>query len=164
MSMGDVGIFEQFLQCDTYRGEHSTGVASLFKPYGKEANFRVAKAAVDGFDFVKTELWEAVTRMRTQSAVGGTSAYAVFPKVMFGHNRWATMGAVNAVNAHPFEVEHIILAHNGTLATGWRSNLEDGHKFEVDSHCVAHNVAKIGIAETLQRIRGAFTLIWFNKQ
>lgn len=164
MSVGDVGLFEQFLQCDTYRGEHSTGVASLFKPYGKEASFRVGKAAMDGFDFVKTELWDAVTRMRTQSLVGAASTYATLPKVMFGHNRYATMGAVNAVNAHPFEVEHIILAHNGTLSAGWRSALEDGHRFEVDSHCVAHNVAKIGIAETLQRIRGAFTLIWFNKQ
>ncbi|MGL5013766.1 MAG: class II glutamine amidotransferase [Bacteroidales bacterium] len=164
MSLSDVGFFEQFLQCDTYRGEHSTGVASLFKPYGKEAQFRVAKAALDGFDYVKTDAWDYVTRLRTQSLVGASTAYATMPKVMFGHNRYATMGAVNAVNAHPFEVDHIILAHNGTLSTGWRSNLEDGHQFEVDSHCVAHNVAKIGITETIQRIRGAFTLIWFNKQ
>ncbi|MGL5013645.1 MAG: class II glutamine amidotransferase [Bacteroidales bacterium] len=165
MSLGDVQLFEQFLQCDTYRGEHSTGVASLFKSYSsKEYNFRLAKAAVDGFDFVKTEYWDAVTKMRTTSAVGGAASYYTWPKVMFGHNRWATMGAVNAVNAHPFEVGHIILAHNGTLSSGWKSNMEDGHQFEVDSHCVAHNVAKIGIAATLQRIRGAFTLIWFNKE
>ncbi|MGL6100409.1 MAG: hypothetical protein ACRC0G_12385 [Fusobacteriaceae bacterium] len=157
-----MNIFEQFLQCDTYRGDHSTGVCAIFKPYNGEGYVKVAKAAVDGFDFVKTALYEDVVRHKTQSTTGTT--YATFPKAAFGHNRYATIGAVNAENAHPFNVGHITLAHNGTLNAGWKSKLPNGHEFTVDSHCVANAMAVLGVDKLIQLLDGAFTLIWHNAE
>lgn len=162
LSMSDMNIFEQFLQCDTYRGDHSTGVCAIYKPYNGEGFVKMGKAAVDGFDFVKTQLFEDITRHKATSSVG--SAYATYPKAAFGHNRYATIGAVNAENAHPFNVGHITLAHNGTLNAGWKSKLPDGHLFTVDSHCVANAMAVLGVDRLIQLLDGAFTLIWHNSE
>lgn len=161
MSAMDVTLFEQMLQCDTYRGDHSTGVCAVFKPYNQEPFTKTGKAAIDGFDFVKTQLFEDLTRHKSVSAVGAAT-YSLFPKALFGHNRYATIGAVNAENAHPFQVGHITLAHNGTLNFGWKNSLPDGHLFTVDSHCVANAMAVLGVDSLIQKLDGAFTLIWHN--
>src|SRR3546814_12623264 len=46
-------------------------------------------------------------------------------KAFIGHNRAATLGKVNGLNAHPFRYDNIMGAHNGTLDTQSWLRLEE---------------------------------------
>lgn len=158
----DIEIFEELLFADTFRGPHSTGVCSLFhKPAESKILRAIRKDAVPGPDFISSALWEAVSKM---SAPGLTKNSTIItrPYTMFGHNRWATKGAINAKNAHPFLHGHITLAHNGTLTN--QSLLPDHKDFEVDSENIAHAISKEGIEATVKKLDGAFTLIWHDAE
>lgn len=152
------------LQCDTYRGSHSTGAFAGFK-LTADWQYNLAKAAVDGFDFVKSKTYLETIRChreeRYYASVAKPTVVSTSPRFIFGHNRYATVGAVNGKNAHPFQHGNITLAHNGTLID--QSLLPDHTMFEVDSENVCHSVNKIGAAETIQKLDGAFTLIWHDK-
>ena len=158
----ELKLFSQMLACDTFRGEHSTGMFSLFRPYGKDPVFKVKKSVDDGFDFVKSHEFMDGMIYKHKSTTSPFAEITETPKALFGHNRHATMGAVNAKNAHPFTHGHITLAHNGTLIN--QSLLPDHKDFEVDSENICHSIAKIGVDETIQKLHGAYTLIWFNAQ
>lgn len=161
LSVSDIKLFQLMLMCDTVRGDHSTGVFSYFKPYNKESFFKVRKEAMEGFDFAREEPFLDVisNRYRLPAATVDSVDYA---KVLFGHNRYATKGAVNAKNAHPFTHGKITLAHNGTLID--QSLLPDSERFEVDSENIAYSIDKIGIDATVQKLHGAFALIWYNDE
>lgn len=148
------------LWCDTFRGDHSTGVAAWYKSWNTEGSVKVAKMAVDGAEFVKTDVWKNVRSSKSLSAAN--VEVVTWPKAIFGHNRYATMGAINAVNAHPFQHGHITLAHNGTLRK--RNNLPEFQRFEVDSENICYSISQIGAAETIKRLVGAFALIWIDSQ
>lgn len=159
----DVDIFKKMLIADQFRGEHSTGVFSLYRPYGKDHYFEVTKEATSGSVFAESISFKKATNgLRHASQVGKTITGIDSPRVLFGHNRYATVGAVNEKNAHPFHHEHIVLAHNGTLRD--QSLLPDHKRFEVDSENIAYSIAKIGIDETVKKLNGAFALIWYNDQ
>lgn len=81
--------------------------------------------------------------------------------VLMGHNRWATQGAVNSVNAHPFQINDIYGAHNGTLRAQWR--LEDHHDFEVDSENIFHHIDKMGVEDLWANVDGAAALTWWDE-
>jgi hypothetical protein len=56
-----------------------------------------------------------------------------------GHTRWATTGAVNKANAHPYLIGNTIGLHNGTISNHDELNWKYSRKFQVDSmHLVAH--------------------------
>lgn len=148
------------LDFDRLRGDHSTGVCAIFKPYNGDWAVRTAKEAVPGDIFVRSKVWEDVSSMTSKAGVG--SVYRQMPKAIFGHNRYATRGEVNARNAHPFHHGKIILAHNGTLTN--QGLLPDSKMFEVDSENIAYSIDKIGFEETLKKLCGAFTLIWLNTE
>ncbi|MSE24831.1 hypothetical protein GKC32_10305, partial [Lactobacillus curvatus] len=72
--------------------------------------------------------------------------------VLMGHNRWATKGKINERNAHPFEHDHIIGAHNGTLRN---QHLLPNHlDFEVDSDNIFHAMSTIGVDATIAKTSG----------
>ncbi len=77
---------------------------------------------------------------------------------MIGHNRKATMGVVNSVNAHPFHEDNIVLVHNGTLRGGHKQLANT----EVDSHAVCHAFAEKGAEEVLKTLDAAFAFIWWD--
>lgn len=77
--------------------------------------------------------------------------------VVVGHNRKATMGAIDAANAHPFIEGSTCLVHNGTLQN--HKKLADT---VVDSHAICTHMDKNGYKETLKNIEGAYALIWYN--
>ena len=158
LTQSEIGIFKNMLAFDQLRGDHSTGLFSLFRPYNKAPFFKVNKDCLEGVDFVRSPLF--INTVGHVSQLAGGVKSTEWAKAMFGHNRYATMGAVNAVNAHPFTHGHITLAHNGTLRN--QSLLPDSEKFEVDSENVCYSIDKIGVAETVKRLNGAFALIWFN--
>lgn len=138
-------FFEDLLNLDIPRGRDSTGVAFI-KTDGKTY---VSKDAVLPYELVRDKVYD-------------THIHATDNVCLLGHNRAATLGKVNAENAHPFDVGNIILAHNGTLTGQWR--LPDFEKYDSDSHNIAHSINKIGIDETWKLIEGAAVLVFYDKK
>lgn len=141
----DNRIFRDLLRVDVLRGPHSTGVASR-KRMEQPVVFKKALLPDDLF-----------------SLKGAADLFNDFNRndILLGHNRWATMGKVNHTNAHPFELENIIGAHNGTLRK--QHLLPDSSKFDVDSENIFHAFEKIGVKETVKLLDGAFALTWFDR-
>lgn len=136
--------FHDMLVMDILRGKHSTGVAAITS----NGVCEVIKKAVNAVDFLdfntyKTEMGFA-------------------HNCLIGHNRYATKGAVNNVNAHPFDFDNIVGAHNGTLRA--YAQLDDAKSFEVDSECLYSHLNTHGFKDTFEKITGAFALSWFDKE
>jgi hypothetical protein len=138
-------LMEQLLWMDSIRGYHSTGVTSIG---GKGRANDTLKLAVDGAHFTQSVGWENFSKGNAGS------------KVLMGHNRWATVGAINAKNAHPFTHSHITMMHNGTLTD--QTLLPDYHRFEVDSDNVAYSLATKGLSHTINNLDGAYALVWHD--
>lgn len=152
-------FLKQGLIVDTLRGDDSTGVFAVgHEPLYDDGTAYWLKSAVAGHDFVNDEdYWK--------------NLYDVSPyRCVVGHNRAATVGAVDQKNAHPFQVGAITLVHNGTLRQTHMlktpmHKLKDEHNVEVDSLAIAHNLAGHELKETkavLEEIRGAYALVWHD--
>lgn len=136
-------IFKQMLEVDSLRGRHSTGVVKVTA----DGTVSTKKKAVDGMDFVKLEgAW--ITQGNN--------------KALIGHNRWATKGAVNDVNAHPFTHGHVHGVHNGTLTSQY--GLKDYTKFQVDSDNIFYNIEAEGVETTVTKLRGAFAIAMYDEK
>ena len=137
-------MFELLLHLDTIRGHHSTGVASV-------------KGEGD-WDLVKKKgvPWDLFDSKQYSTMMAG------FSYALIGHNRAATKGKVNAINAHPFEFQDVVGAHNGTLRGQHR--LPDHTQFEVDSENIFHAIQRDGLNDTLAVLDGAFALTYWDKR
>ena len=142
LSVKEEMVFKQLLYMDYVRGKDSTGVVQVdshLEPFWY-------KRALPVYDFMflptYNKMFEASNRM------------------LLGHNRAATKGKVNTVNAHPFEHDNIIGVHNGTLRN--QRHLKDHAKFDVDSDNLFYNIAKEGIAQTYSKLEGAAALVWWD--
>lgn len=135
--------FKDMLDMDVVRGPHSTGIATV----DLKGEVYYAKS---------TNLPSDLFQMRAaKNVMQGAHA------ALIGHNRYATMGSVNSVNAHPFEHGTIVGAHNGTL-NNWRAVLDDSNDFDVDSDALIYNIAVNGVKETISKLLGAWTLVWHD--
>ncbi len=136
-------MFKDLLILDSLRGEHSTGV--LFVPgFGEEL---IHKRACNPYDFFEYTLYnQGKNRLN---------------KALLGHNRYATTGKIIHDNAHPFECQHIIGVHNGTLIN--KNDLDDSSYYDVDSENLFHHMSLHGVDETIPILRGAFALVWYDK-
>lgn len=139
---------KKLLVFDYFRGPDSTGLASI----RGDGSVHIAKIASHPFDLFDTG--------KFKSTLSGHST-----DVFIGHNRAATKGAVNTVNAHPFHIGNIIGAHNGTLTTQSWKDLEKavGETFDVDSQAIIAAIDKLGIEETVPLLQGAWALVWYNE-
>lgn len=134
-------VFRDLLVFDSIRGEHSTGVAVI------DANFsQVVKSVGDPFELFDTRSYEMAMRG--------------MHRALIGHNRYATQGAVNKRNAHPFEVMDLIGVHNGTLTN--KNALEGGHQIVVDSEAIYNHIAIKGLRDAVNTMRGAWALVWWD--
>ena len=148
---------QQGLIVDTLRGDDSSGVYGVFHESLKDDDVHApywCKQVADGYQFVNDD---AYTK----------NFFDVSPyRAVVGHNRAATVGAVDVDGAHPFVVGPITLVHNGTLSR--TSNLPTPmHKLDdvtVDSHAIACNLAEHSVAEVVESLDGAFTLIWHDSR
>ena len=143
----------QTLIVDSLRGFHSTGVFySRLDPAKAGAGW--AKACEQGAEFVNSKNYRAIEKDI------GEMRFAV------GHNRWATMGGTDDVAcAHPFQESDITLVHNGTLDyDGGLITTMDMLGVEVDSHAICHNLSFHDTKEVLEKLDGAFCLIWHDKR
>jgi len=151
---GKIGVneekaFKTMLFLDELRGKHSTGVAFM-QGFNEKPEFKVVKEAVRGAEFVeKKEFTQALAR----------KSY-----VLIGHNRWATQGAINAENAHPFEFDNIIGAHNGSLKWGWKEAFHDSFKREVDSEALYAELNHSNTQAMWEKLNGAAALTWLDKR
>jgi len=138
--------FKQLLILDSLRGEDSTGVLGVAKHM--EDSELIAKQVGDPFMLFDHKSFDKVVTHRTS-------------RVLIGHNRYATKGVVNRINAHPFECGDIIGVHNGTLTNQYE--IDKGNKFAVDSEALYNHVNEFGIDETIKKLKGAWALIFWDK-
>lgn len=141
------------LVLDSLRGIHSTGV---FGTHEKSSQF--------GPDVVKT-VGNPYEFNRTPEATRFYKNIAPRYDAVVGHNRYATVGKVNAQNAHPFIEGNITLVHNGSLYPhNYNSLARDYKDVEVDSQLLAKMIDKEGLEETVYSAYGAMALVWYNKE
>ena len=133
------------LYVDALRGRHSTGLATV----DSRGEILINKKALEAVDFLTLP---AVNKQIDDH----------LNRVFIGHNRHATRGAINNVNAHPFQHGKITMVHNGSLTQ--THNLPDHNNFIVDSENIAHSLDKIGTLDTLKRLYGAFALVWWDEE
>lgn len=141
----DKDVLQTLLHLDILRGPHSTGVAVVDKNKDVKLVKRVG-APSNLFDAKQYE--KAIQPFNL--------------RVLMGHNRFATKGAINQVNAHPFEIGDVVGAHNGTLTSTY--TLDDANDFDVDSEAIIHTMNNKDVAETLPLIRGAYALTIYDKR
>lgn len=144
----DEATVMRLLVYDYFRGPNSTGIAVIDKDHTSAKVVKIASHPLDLFDMNKFK--EALSGYKSS--------------VFMGHNRAATRGAVNAINAHPYEYGHIVGCHNGTLDLSSVRALEDAldEKFDVDSQAIFAAIAKLGIKKTVPLLQGAWALVWFD--
>jgi hypothetical protein len=152
----DEQTMKRLLIYDYFRGPDSTGFAGI----GHDGNAKIAKIASNPVDLFDMQ--------RFKDALKGPQC-----SVFIGHNRLATRGNVNNINAHPFQFDHIIGAHNGTLETRDKWALEDalGEKFDVDSQALFAGIAKLGVENVIPMLHSgelstnssAYALVWYNQ-
>ena len=148
-------FMRQALIIDTLRGDDSTGI--FYKNRENEGDAGWYKAVVDGYQFVETDDYEKIAQKM------GDYWF------MVGHNRAATVGAVDVKGAHPFQESGVTLVHNGTLR-GTYDLPKSQHQLGVgvDSHALCHNIALVEPdavgEEVISKINGAFTLIWHDSR
>jgi hypothetical protein len=136
---------EDLLVMDSLRGTDSTGIAVV----NNKEKIITNKKAVNGLEFTDfRDVDNLISSNRN--------------RLIIGHNRFATQGAVNNVNAHPFTHGNITGAHNGTLR--WQDALCDSDKFEVDSENIVHSLNKVGPQATFDNLYGAFALSWWDEE
>lgn len=139
-------IMSALLTVCSLRGMHSTGT---FVVKGKDNEIQVNKAVGPPIELFNTVSYD---RLSTYNA-----------SVFAGHCRAATHGAINRRNAHPFESDNVVGMHNGTLHN-WRSYLDDSSFFDVDSECLLHNIGLHGAEKVIPKVRGAYALVWYDKE
>lgn len=149
LAFRDEATMKRLFLLDYFRGPDSTGFAAV-RNTGETKLVKVPSHPLDLFDMG-----------RFKEALNGNLS-----KVFIGHNRAATRGVINHFNAHPFEFDHIIGAHNGTLEKSSHTALERalGETFPVDSQAIIMAIAKLGIDETMKLMEGAWSLVYYNKE
>jgi hypothetical protein len=105
---------------------------------------------------------------KAENALELLAEHPIVPeKIFIGHDRYATVGAKSAENAHPFEHDGTILVHNGTLTNHWALLRKAGHSyadFSVDSHIITALISEQkGEWKVLSQFEGAAALIWTDR-
>lgn len=139
----DLELMQNLLLLDQIRGEDSTGVFTVMR----DGNLTITKIGSHPMHLFATAAWG---KHRSKAIQEG--------RIMIGHNRKATMGGINSMNAHPFHEDNIVLAHNGTVRGGHKKMADT----EVDSHAVCHAFAEKGAEAVIAELDAAFAFIWWD--
>lgn len=136
-------LTEEFLIVDAIRGKDSVGLCVI----SQSSEVKVHKKAIGVQDFLDLPAYKRCFR--------GSN------KIVIGHNRAATRGAVDNNNAHPFEFENVVGVHNGTLR--YRGKLPKAD-FINDSEHLYWSINSQGIAKTWTQLEGAAALAFYDKK
>ncbi len=96
--------------------------------------------------------------------------------VGIGHTRWATHGRPTEVNAHPHQVGHIAVVHNGIIENYLelkKQLMGEGHTFtsETDTEIIAQLIYKYSsqgagflesVRQALRQVRGSYAIVVIN--
>lgn len=138
-------VLKDMLVMDQLRGKDSTGLFAV----NMKGECSLYKSIANPAEFLQLP--------RVTSMIGSA-------RILVGHNRHATIGAVNSNNAHPFTHNNITLVHNGTLDK-W-PKLPHQDDFETDSEAVCYNLSLCSNDEEtvafLETLEGAFAFIWYD--
>lgn len=141
--------FSHMLKLDTIRGPHSTGVIAI----DLDGKYAFEKRVGTAYDFVdKADITDQAGHVKGQV------------KCLIGHNRFATMGAVNARNSHPFDFKTVIGVHNGMIERPSLNSLPNPEGFQVDSEILYRSIDEIGLEDTIPKVTGAWSLVMYDKE
>ena len=141
-------LFKWLLKFDELRGPHSTGVCRVKK---------------DGDRYIYKNVGGTDDFFYTHQPLVKELSEATDLKLLLGHNRWATQGEINNDNAHPFEFDKVIGAHNGTIAPYMLRRLPEADKFKVDSQAIFNHIDKNSVEDLWKTTEGPMALSWWNK-
>jgi hypothetical protein len=139
--------FKDLLFLDILRGKHSTGVAQMYGAKDRRT-FRIFKEVGNAVDVMAMPGFVEVMKPKS--------------RIFLGHNRFATKGAINVENAHPFEFENVIGAHNGTLYSYY--NMHNAKDYSVDSQALYSELNENGVESMWGKVNGAAALTWIDKK
>lgn len=143
-----IKIFNDMMVFNITRGRDSSGVASVSR-------------ASDAFDVFKMTVHASVL----QEFKGYDRVVAVGRKALIGHSRSATVGTVSVGNAHPFEFDKVVGAHNGTIPYFAKTELPNHNDFGTDSEALFNSINDRGVVETIGSLTGgAYALSWFDRE
>lgn len=85
-------------------------------------------------------------------------------KVVVGHHRAKTTGQITRQDAHPHQVDHITLVHNGGISNEWQLPGWQHHEDHpnVDTYKLTYAIAHAGYKRVLENARGAWALVWWD--
>lgn len=141
-------LYEMFLQLgvlSSFRGRDATGICMAYKKKSRPY-YEWLRSTTPSSEFVFTknvnEMWRRANGL-----------YA-----LMGHARHATIGKVTIDNTHPFEKDHIVGCHNGTIRS------LGGVSGSTDSEELFARISKDGVDKALSSFHGdaAYALTWFD--
>jgi predicted glutamine amidotransferase len=142
-------VFPILLIVDTLRGMHSTGAAAVHRVNNKTA---MAKQPGGATNLLVTNEYKDMMNQPV--------------KCLIGHNRYATVGAHTIENAHPFNFDTLVGAHNGTLDPSDRRKMLDYEKYGTDSEALYATMDTQGPEATILQLTdrdSAYALTWYDK-
>lgn len=143
-------LFSELLLFDVVRGPHSTGAGFVDRGGDK---FTLVKRPGHPFNLFDAQEFETAMGIKNS------------PKIIMGHNRYATIGEKSEANAHPFMFKNILGMHNGTLDKFSINNMPGNEVYGTDSECIFANLDETkDVAETLKLMHGAWALVWYDKR
>lgn len=150
----DRNIFDFLLWVDTTRGIDSTGVAAI-QILGDKISVMKEIGTPDNL----------YSTYKTDFPLGALSFVEhKDTNILLGHNRFATVGAVEKETAHPFKFDNLVGAHNGTVRMDSLINYDGYHNYNVDSQIIFSHLNKNGdIQEIWDTADGAMALSYYDK-
>jgi hypothetical protein len=134
------------LYVNALRGFDSTGVMGV----SDDMTWEYSKQAVPAARFINADDW-AKRNFEQWATVG--------------HNRAATVGAIDTDNSHPFHHGNILLVHNGTLRSTYDLPFKNAD-IDVDSSLIAYNLNEVepgeAVDKVIKNLQGAYALVWFD--
>lgn len=154
--------FKWMLHLDTVRGEDSTGVALRKSFLNKKKSSQVIVAKTEGHPSNLTQKFPELFDTRGVLHLKTTERY----DFLIGHNRAATVGAVNSTNAHPFHHGAITGCHNGTINHGLlQLPTSDEIKGHTDSEKLIFALSKgWSIQKIMDTVTGAAAMTWWDSE
>lgn len=83
---------------------------------------------------------------------------------ILGHTRFATRGAVNNDNAHPFENDNLISTHNGVIYNFDALQTKFSTDYQVDSQIIGHLLAQKDVKMALKQLEGYFCVPYMDRK